>query len=229
MQEFIPKYILRSSLSCEIIRFEQTDSGYWVSFYVRKAGNDSFILKKSKHSVSAEFRQYREKILRLKEKYKHLLLKGCCFTTCFKDDKVYLGYNNPESGSVILEELTDVRSLSSMKSTPEIVTLTTTKTNDIIRLFDSSKNGYNALINAVNYSDEHIKFQKKSKCSKCGCDTFKVIVNIHNTGKKDLLEEQRCDEINESNWTDAFDWISIDLECPTCGKKIKSWFELETM
>ena len=230
MKEFIPHYILESGFDYEIIRFNQEgDDSYQISFYVKKNGVDNFIVNKSRHYPSPEFMQYRKKILKLQEKYKHLLINGNCFTTSFEGDKVYFGYNNPQTGSVTLEELTDIKNLSNISNTPEIITLTIAATDETVKLFDSSLNGYDALTNEINYSSELLRFKKKTKCLMCGCNTYKVIINIHSTGKKDLLRDQPCDEINEKNWTDAFAWFSIDLECSNCGRKTRNWFEIETM
>lgn len=229
MKEFIPKYILENNIDCLVTQFEQDESGYRISFYIKKDGESNFIVSKAKHSISPKLMQYRKRIKELQEKYKHLLVDGTCFTTSFKDNRMYFGYNNPNKEDILLEDISDLKNLLVAEDVPEIIIITTPLSNEVIKLFDSSKNGYDAIVKPINCSDRFVKFKKKTKCHTCSCETYKVYMNIHSTGKNDLLEDQVCEYITEENWTNAFDWISIDLECSNCGKKIKRWFELETM
>ncbi len=100
----------------------------------------------------------------------------------------------------------------------------------VILVFDESQNGYNAIVEAAegyHYRKEY-SVVYKSPCRKCGADSYKLEIKILNTGKKDLYMGSG-DIINESNWDNAFEWVSINLECSSCGRKSKKYFEYETM
>ncbi len=96
-----------------------------------------------------------------------------------------------------------------------------------ILIFDISKHGYNALTTNTKYLNNY-KMQKKSSCRKCKNDIYKVHVKIDHMGKDDVLQEG-SNVISEENWVDAFDWITIDIECSKCGNISKSWVNLEVM
>ena len=100
--------------------------------------------------------------------------------------------------------------------------------NTEIEIFNSFIHGYDAVSSTIKHDVSQIQMYK-TRCRKCGCDTLKVYLDIHNTGKKDLLHDQQCAEIDEQNWTEAFDWIAIDKQCTHCGNLTKHWFEMETM
>jgi hypothetical protein len=99
-----------------------------------------------------------------------------------------------------------------------------------ILLFDSRYYGYDGVCNHIEHPDKQYGTDGKIKTKKPHCEGagYKVYVAFSNTGKDDLLVEQPIEGITEENWKDAFDWITIHLECSKCGKKTKV-LDFETM
>lgn len=99
-----------------------------------------------------------------------------------------------------------------------------------ILLFDSRMHGYDGLIESLegkerNHDSTGTTKQKKSHCKDSG---YKIHMTFSSTGKEDLITETDG-LITEENWKDAFDWLTVDLECGKCAKLTKSWQDIETM
>ena len=118
---------------------------------------------------------------------------------------------------------------SDYSDVPIVVKLESLSPEYNFEIFNSLLYGYDAISAGIKEKQSPVKFKKKSRCRICGCGTYRVYVNIHSTGKQDLLEEQKCINITADNWMNAFDLISIDLKCSNCGRMTKRWFEFETM
>lgn len=100
-----------------------------------------------------------------------------------------------------------------------------------VLVFDERIYGYNGIISNYeknqNYSNNYVDKQT-IPCSKCKTKYYKVIIRFYSTGKEDIIKN--LDSVfNEDNWTNAFEWITINLQCNLCGKEKKNWFDFETM
>lgn len=93
-------------------------------------------------------------------------------------------------------------------------------------LFDSSKYGYDAIIDEKDRKYKDNQMIQVKNC-KCGNNRYRVRIGISNLGREDFIEN--CPDMDPQLWIEAFDWITIDLVCSECGKIRKKWFDYETM
>ena len=222
MEQVIPAH-LREFARVEELSFEG-DGAYSVRLAIEAGGQNAFIPFLSRHTPSAAERAEHEQIAAFKRKYAHLWTQGYDMASIVTDKGVVFGCT--KDGKFRGLETIGM-DLPRARRVPVVVKLRTEDLAREILLFHSMLHGYNAVTSPVS-EPPPVKFQQKSKCRACGCRTYRVYVNIHNTGKEDLLA-QGIDEIDEENWTNAFDWFSVDLQCANCGKQRKNWFEMETM
>lgn len=148
-----------------------------------------------------------------------------------RQNKYYIAKVNFKNNTeYLLKDITELNNkLSNGNSIPVFLEAVCTNCGKNILIFNSSINGYNGLFNSSNEKYAS-KFSTKRirKCRICGNDSSKIEIHISSTGKKDLLTEQNS-IINEFNWEDAFDWITIDLKCSGCGRVRKKFLDFETM
>ena len=102
-----------------------------------------------------------------------------------------------------------------------------------IVLFDSRCHGYDGMCNHFDEPDKQYAADgnMKTKREHCKDAGYKIFLTFSNIGKEQLLCDNvgdGTDVVTEENWRDAFDWITIKLECANCGKK-KKILDLETM
>ena len=195
-------------------------------------GSETYILYREKNQQSAEEKNAEKEIWELIQRYQQEYKgKGTIYISSRQNREYIIFEDKKENKERLLIDITEWNKvLIKEEQGPVIVEAVCADCNKKISIFNSAVNGYNGLLNSFKGKEKkYYPVTKKSKCHICGCETYKIYINIHNTGKKDLLEDQACEYINEDNWVDAFDWISIDLECSDCGKKTKKWFEMETM
>jgi hypothetical protein len=99
-------------------------------------------------------------------------------------------------------------------------------------LFDMSKHGWNGFVchDGVSVPDEKLEAWK---CQECGSDTHHVTITIDSQGRADYISELGAEitsgESSKDDWTEAFEWISMDLTCTNCKTCIERWVDLETM
>ena len=99
-------------------------------------------------------------------------------------------------------------------------------------VFDDSKHGWNGFIcrDGVTVPEDKLK---SWNCPKCSCDIHHVEVGIRSQGKEDFIDEigiaDGVTEFNESDWVNAFEWITIGLKCFNCGHDEEEWIDYETM
>lgn len=65
-------------------------------------------------------------------------------------------------------------------------------------------------------------------CPICQNQHHSMHVRIYSEGQEDFIEET-AGEFPPNNWTEAFSWITIHLQCTSCLNRIKDWISYETM
>ena len=99
-------------------------------------------------------------------------------------------------------------------------------------IFDSNKHGWNGF---VCHEDVEVPDEKlvRWNCTKCGCDTHGIKLGINSHGKQDFIDESGIadgdSDFSEDDWVNAFDWITIDINCFKCMRHDKKWIDFETM
>jgi hypothetical protein len=66
------------------------------------------------------------------------------------------------------------------------------------------------------------------KCLSCKNLTHKIEIKIDYETKDNFIEQSRG-EFDIDKWPDAFEWITISIECTQCHKKTDKWVDYETM
>ena len=193
--------------------------------------SETFTVMREKLIQSPESKEADKKIQSLLKKYQNKKNDGGHLCITSKHGKDYISHVEFKTGKEnLLEDITELRKIAySGPLTPTFFEAVCSNCGKKILIFHSSKHGYDGIITTSKkeFTDEY-KTIKKAKCRKCGKETSKIAVTISSTGKDDLFAEYG-DLINDGNWEDAFDWITIDLECSGCDKKTKKYIDLETM
>ena len=190
--------------------------------------NLNFYVYKTKEMASKDYLEYLEALKTIGNKYKTQLGPNEMFFIVNIKGRTFLGSETiGVENKRIYEDITEIQKKLKESSIPTVVKLKCAVCGKEYEIFNSSKHGYDGIISNKKYEGK-IPMTKKRRCSSCNGETYQVELTISNTGKKDLMEEGG-EYITEENWTTAFEWISVDLSCSTCGKKYKKWFDMETM
>lgn len=64
------------------------------------------------------------------------------------------------------------------------------------------------------------------KCRKCNSESHSIILEFSYGDLDDIKED--LGEFQIDNYWDAFEWISMDVECGNCGEKTDKWVDYET-
>ncbi len=114
-----------------------------------------------------------------------------------------------------------------------IVKIVCSSCNKELILFDEGKHGWNGFICNDDFLNraEPLKVTKYSKCNE---DEFKIVVTVTSQGKQDFIDESGLENglgetLNESDWVNAFEWISADITCLSCKNEDEHWLDCETM
>lgn len=225
MNDGMPIFLKEKSKIINVHR--ESDGAFSLKLRIEIQGQTEFVPFLSYRALTDEEKSEKKWIIDFKKRHADLWAKGYDLTS--REMEKGTMYGCTKDGEYIDLELYKSGRLQFIE-TPYIVKVKSLILKKEFEIFNSLLCGYDALIAADKpIKQQPIKFRKKSRCRICGCEKYKMYVNIHNTGEKDLIEKQPDKNINKDNWTDAFDWISIDLECVDCGRMLKNWFEMETM
>lgn len=232
MKKLIPKHLaeLFEISSC---KYKVDDSYDTIGVLNCTCGCNKFLIFTEKWVQSPESKSAEKAINDLYDKYKkdpkYPIGNGNHFSQGNCPDqpheKVYISYHAYGKESVILEDITELtKQFMSSENIPTLVLAVCTQCNREIEVFNSSKHGYDGLIceNKVDY--KAIRIKKIPKCKKCGQEERLLRIEFH----YEDLEGVRNDLPNK-DITNAFDWITIDLECTNCKNVQKGYLDLETM
>lgn len=97
-------------------------------------------------------------------------------------------------------------------------------------VFDASRHGYNGYVchEGVEVPDSELK---SYHCPECGKEQFLVEIGIELEDPEQFVEDVVIYEqgkYSEEDYVDAFDGISIPVECACCHHKMKDWVAFET-
>ena len=88
-------------------------------------------------------------------------------------------------------------------------------------IFDASEHGWDGFVchQNITHSDT-----EKVVCSKCKNNIFEIVITIYSQGKEDFIKESQLIRDDgtvmlETDWVNAFDWITIDAVCNKCTSK----------
>ena len=99
-------------------------------------------------------------------------------------------------------------------------------------VFDSGKHGWNGFVchDGVSVPDDVLALWQ---CPKCSDDTHHMELCIMSQGKQDFIDESGIADgetgFSENDWVEAFEWITIGLNCYGCGHSDEKWVDYETM
>jgi len=99
-------------------------------------------------------------------------------------------------------------------------------------IFDASKHGWDGFVchNGVSAPDDELILWH---CPKCNNNVHSLKVCVMSQGKQDFIDETGLangeTEFSEDDWVEAFEWITIGLNCCGCGHSDEEWIDLETM
>ena len=99
-------------------------------------------------------------------------------------------------------------------------------------IFDDSKHGWNGFVcnQGVTVADDELK---QWQCPKCSCDIHNIEICIMSQGRQDFIDKAGIadgeTEFSEDDWIEAFEWITIGLNCYGCGHSDERWIDYETM
>ena len=95
-------------------------------------------------------------------------------------------------------------------------------------IFDEATQGYNGLV-CNNFKTAPDNRLIDFICYKCKSTIFSISLAIEIEDKKQFIEEcvnEYPDKFSPDDYVDAFDWMTINVCCQKCSKKIK-WISLE--
>ena len=182
--------------------------------------------------LPVEAKEAFKEIRELYEKHKNNPKTEGRLSTHYTKSGTYIGYfDSTLLRDVFLEDITELdKKTSKGPKMPTYVETVCSHCGKEIVIFNSSRDGYDGVIDEDKQDKGSFPIIKKRRCRICKEEVYKMEVTISSTGKTDLFTE--VDDrsiINEETWENAFDWITIDLECGKCGKKTKKYMDLETM
>jgi len=227
MNNYVPRYLLQN-LSKANLDLAPNNFFELLGELKCACGTDAFLLFDTKEILTSEMKAVQTSYNKVINELISKAPDGCNSYSIRNDTgKHIIGYNAPLNKFIPFRDITELEiQLKNFPLVPTIITAVCADCKKEILIFDCSKHGYDAFTSELEYSSSY-KMKKKSSCRKCKSETYKVSLKIQHSGKEDAISDG-APEINEENWQDAFDWITIDLECAGCGKINKSWLDFET-
>lgn len=224
MNKYIPEYLRNITETENMVIYD--DSSYDLTLKLILNGVEAFTPYICQCDLTEQEIAFNVWVKEFKKRYKYLWDQGYNMTSTSSKNGIVFGCTKDHKFS----DLEIYNSPIAVNNTKKSIVIKVLSSNmEEVVVFNSLKNGYEALISDNNDIQEPKKFRKKSKCKNCHCDTYRIYIDIHNTGEKDLLLDLKNKNISLKNFANAFDWFAIDLECSNCGKRIEKWFEIETM
>lgn len=97
-------------------------------------------------------------------------------------------------------------------------------------LFDLSKHGYDGFVchDGMELS-ENTKL-KVYTCPECDGKSFGISLGIETEDQEQFMEEvvdEFPDEYEEEDYVDAFNWLTVSLECRGCKCRLNQWLDIE--
>lgn len=230
MENGIPNYLKEYVL---IENYPKTVNSNFIVDGILKCscGAEDFIIYREKENKTNEMQIAIKKISELIKHHKQECDDNEHLSIVNRDNRYYIAKENFKNNKeYLLEDVTELNNkLSNVQPVPIFLEAVCAHCGKKISVFNSSINGYDGLLNSsnVNYRKDFSTI-KTQKCRKCGAESSKIKIHISSTGKKDLLSEQDS-RLNDLNWEDAFDWITIDLKCSGCGHVRRKYLDIETM
>lgn len=222
----IPKYLIEVA---DIIKADELNSKFDIICDTCKGRN--FLIKKEafKYYQSEWYKKLKDREEELRKEYKHLFDNGAIIG--YSGNKMLVAINYQILVSVDMSDI-----MQKLFETPQqyhYIDAQCEICGKQIVLYDSRKHGYDAFARKFDQGVKPLMFRtdgklKQKRACTCGQESYKVSMIIDSTGREDLFKETDG-LITEDTWTEAFEWITINLECPKCGKIKKSWFSQETM
>ena len=232
MRNLIPSYINMSFKLNEFI--DDNKEAESKGMLKCSCGCDSFKIIREKWEPSQERDEAYSKLQELYKKYgsdkRYPTGNFVGIITNHKvDGKTYVVYKPYPYNSkiVILEDTTELDRiiLNNIGRIPTLILAQCSSCNKTIEVFNSSKHGYDGVISEKKVDFETIKTKKIPKCRKCGHEERIVRIEFHYAD----FESVREDLGEKADVTNAFDWITIHLECANCNNIQKNYLDLETM
>jgi hypothetical protein len=95
-------------------------------------------------------------------------------------------------------------------------------------IFDDDFHGWNGFICGDDSKNLERPKSKIWACNKCRNINHSLAVTINSQGQEDFLEGAGK-EFDKNDWLEAFEWITINVECKNCGERNEEWISYETM
>lgn len=95
-------------------------------------------------------------------------------------------------------------------------------------IFDNTLHGWDGFVCNTDDENKPKPNTKDWSCNKCGCKNHSLTVKINSQGQADFISGAG-DTFDKSDWAEAFDWITIGVECKSCDEKNEEWISYETM
>jgi hypothetical protein len=94
-------------------------------------------------------------------------------------------------------------------------------------IFDADHHGWNAFVAGGDSKNSPRPSVEVWHCNKCNKTNHSLMVKINSQGKADFME--LGEDFNENDWVEAFDWITVGVQCNACNEKNIEWISYETM
>ena len=159
----------------------------------------------------------------VKEKSDHYCVNGNIKCTCGNEKLVLMcvGEKSDDNRSLVSKEIRDYFCLVIKAICPDC--------NKEIMIFNDSLHGWEGFVcnegNIIRLSNNSFS---NWECEQCKQKKFNVELSIRSQGKEDFMEETGGN-FNEADWIEAFEWITININCAHCKNSFKEWISFETM